>query len=475
MWRTAHAAYFGFNAVYPKTSLQLTLLAGLWGLLPPTVSSAMLLVSTKLIDTRLTGAYVALGLISALLCWIVMGRDHPDRGTIPSGFLSVVGHVVIGWLVVVATLLLIGYATKTSAIFSRRALFLWAAVTPTLLAIAAVCLHQWMRSITASSSNARRAVIVGMSRSSSRLARLARNRPELGLKVVCAFDPDRRLSTSGLDFETRSDLRAVQSYVNVHRIDVVFMALPVGTRRTEAILRSLRDTTASVYLIPDVSIVDLIQAHSDDIDGIPVIALCESPFQGVRGLMKRTTDIVFATVILLLALPVMAAIAIAVRANSPGPVIFRQHRYGLDGERITVYKFRTMSVLEDGPIVQAQRNDPRVTAVGRFLRRTSLDELPQLINVLQGRMSLVGPRPHAVAHNEQYRKVISGYMVRHKVPPGITGLAQINGCRGETMTLEDMQRRIDYDLEYLRRWCWLLDLKIMVKTCALLLRDERAY
>jgi putative colanic acid biosynthesis UDP-glucose lipid carrier transferase len=172
----------------------------------------------------------------------------------------------------------------------------------------------------------------------------------------------------------------------------------------------------------------------------------------------------------------MAAIALAIKLTSPGRVLFKQDRYGLDGERIVVYKFRTMRVAENGAnVVQATRNDPRVTPVGRILRRTSLDELPQLINVLQGRMSLVGPRPHAVAHNEQYRKLISGYMVRHKVTPGITGLAQVSGCRGETSSLEDMERRVNYDLEYLRHWCWLLDLKIIVRTAMLIFRDKHAY
>ena len=210
---------------------------------------------------------------------------------------------------------------------------------------------------------------------------------------------------------------------------------------------------------------DLIQARSGELFGIPVVAMCETPFYGYRGVVKRMTDIAFASAVLLVAAPLMIAISLLVRYSSPGPVLFRQRRYGLDGHEIIVYKFRTMSVLEDGAKVsQATRDDARVTRLGRFLRRYSLDELPQLINVLQGRMSLVGPRPHAVAHNEEYRKLIKGYMLRHKVPPGITGLAQINGCRGETARVEDMQQRVDYDLEYLRRWSPLLDLRILLLT-----------
>ena len=231
-----------------------------------------------------------------------------------------------------------------------------------------------------------------------------------------------------------------------------------------------------MYLIPDVSLYDLIQARVGDVDGIPVIALCESPLHGTDGAMKRFTDIVFAALLLVVAAPVMVLIALAIKLDSPGRVFFKQDRYGLDGERIVVYKFRTMTVCENGDrVVQAKRDDARVTRVGRVLRRTSLDELPQLINVLQGRMSLVGPRPHAVAHNEEYRKLISGYMVRHKVTPGMTGLAQVSGCRGETSTLDDMRRRVQYDLEYLRQWCWLLDIKIMLRTLVLLVRDKRAY
>jgi putative colanic acid biosynthesis UDP-glucose lipid carrier transferase len=172
----------------------------------------------------------------------------------------------------------------------------------------------------------------------------------------------------------------------------------------------------------------------------------------------------------------MAAIAIAIKLSGSSGVIFKQRRYGLDGAEITVYKFRTMTVAEDGPhIAQATRNDARVTPLGRFLRRYSLDELPQLINVLQGRMSVVGPRPHAVAHNEQYRKIIRGYMVRHKVMPGITGLAQINGCRGETSKIEDMERRVHFDLEYLRLWSIGLDLRILARTLSSWLRDTKAY
>jgi putative colanic acid biosynthesis UDP-glucose lipid carrier transferase len=197
---------------------------------------------------------------------------------------------------------------------------------------------------------------------------------------------------------------------------------------------------------------------------------------GLNSAIKRASDIVLGLAILLLLVPLMLAVGLAVRLTSPGPVIFRQRRYGLYGEEIIVYKFRSMTVTDDGgTIVQAAHNDQRLTPIGAVLRRSSLDELPQFINVLQGRMSIVGPRPHAVAHNELYRKLIKGYMLRHKVKPGITGWAQVNGMRGETATLDKMQKRIQYDLDYLRSWSVWLDLWIILKTVKVVLARDNAH
>jgi putative colanic acid biosynthesis UDP-glucose lipid carrier transferase len=247
-------------------------------------------------------------------------------------------------------------------------------------------------------------------------------------------------------------------------------------QRVLDLLEDLRDTTASIYYVPDVFVFDLIQSRTGEILGMPVVAMCETPFFGYRGVIKRLTDVTFSLAGLLLLSPLLLAVAIAVKLSSPGPVIFKQRRYGLDGREIRVFKFRTMSVVEDGDSIrQATRDDSRITPIGRVLRRYSIDELPQLLNVVIGNMSLVGPRPHAVAHNEEYRKLIKGYMMRHKVLPGITGLAQINGCRGETAKLEEMKARIEFDLDYLRRWSPALDLKILVKTVLMLLGDRKAY
>ena len=193
-------------------------------------------------------------------------------------------------------------------------------------------------------------------------------------------------------------------------------------------------------------------------------------------LAKRISDVVLGTIILILISPLLLAVAIGVKLSSPGPVIFRQRRNGLDGDEIVVYKFRSMTSQDNGAVVQqATKNDPRITPFGAFIRRTSLDELPQFFNVLQGSMSIVGPRPHAVAHNEQYRRLIKAYMVRHKVKPGITGWAQVNGHRGETETIEKMQARVEYDLEYLRNWSLGLDLQIIVRTIRLVFFDRHAF
>ena len=206
------------------------------------------------------------------------------------------------------------------------------------------------------------------------------------------------------------------------------------------------------------------------------MALCETPFYGLKGVAKRASDIVIALIALILLSPLLLAVAIAVKLTSPGSVIFKQRRYGLDGHQIIIYKFRSMTVTEDSEsVLQATRNDRRLTKIGSILRRYSLDELPQFVNVLQGRMSVVGPRPHAVAHNEQYRRLVKGYMVRHKVTPGITGLAQVSGYRGAIESVEKMNRRIELDLEYLRNWSLMLDIQIILKTIVLLFTDKSAY
>jgi len=232
----------------------------------------------------------------------------------------------------------------------------------------------------------------------------------------------------------------VAQFARLHGVTSIYIALPLSNvPRIGELVRELRDTTASVYFVPNLFAFDLVQARCVEINGMPAFSICDSPLQGMSALWKRALDLTLAALALLLLWPVFVAVAVAIKYSSAGPVFFKQRRYGLNGEEILVYKFRSMTVCEDGPVItQATRQDRRVTPIGAFLRRTSLDELPQILNVIEGKMSFVGPRPHAVAHNEEYRKLISGYMIRHKVRPGITGWAQVNG--GIRTTRNERQR-----------------------------------
>ncbi|EMB6255565.1 TPA: undecaprenyl-phosphate glucose phosphotransferase [Serratia marcescens] len=249
-------------------------------------------------------------------------------------------------------------------------------------------------------------------------------------------------------------------------IDRIYIAMPMEQEQEiKRITAELTDTTCSVMLIPDLFTFNLLQSRSEEINGVPVIPLFDSPMSGVNAIIKQIEDFTLALLIILFISPVLLIIACLVKLTSPGPVIFKQKRYGIDGKAIEVWKFRSMSVMENGDkVIQATRGDSRITPLGAFLRSTSLDELPQFFNVLKGDMSIVGPRPHAIAHNEQYRKLISGYMLRHKMKPGITGWAQINGWRGETDTLDKMEKRVEFDLEYIRNWSVWFDLKIIFLT-----------
>lgn len=466
-------------------SFSIALLALLEAIVPAAISVGLLYGLCILYDAEFKGFYVALAVLAATLSFMLPAPRSRQQSTPQllsplSPTLPIAGRVVVRWMVVVSILLAVGFITKYSADFSRKVMVSWIVVTPALIILASLCLQEIKRHLMSDRAMVRRVAFAGYNEVSQALARRIAESAELtGLKAEGFFD-DRsadRLGLAGGRTRLLGSLHDLTSFVKRRGVDVVFVALPVRhIQRVMQLLDELRDTTASIYYVPDIFAFDLIQARSGELFGIPVVALCETPFCGYRGVVKRITDIALAASILLIVSPLLLVLAAMVRMSSPGPIIFAQRRYGLDGREITVWKFRSMTVVEDGErVVQARKHDARITRVGRFLRRYSLDELPQLFNVLQGRMSLVGPRPHAVAHNEEYRKLIKGYMVRHKVPPGMTGLAQVNGCRGETSRIEEMQARVNYDLEYLRRWTPLLDLKILVLTAVRLVRDEKAY
>jgi len=386
-------------------------------------------------------------------------------------------EIVTGWTAVVGLLGLLGWATHTLGAFDPRAILAWTLATPGVLFAAHRLLPLVLPRLLAVEGLQKVAVIAGANELGRKLAERLRD-PILGVRFAGYFDDRAEGRLQSLPAaQNLGGLARLADYARAHRVGVIYIALPMASQpRILRLLEDLRDTTASIYFVPDIFVSDLIQARVDSIGGLPVVAVCESPFFGFNGVVKRLSDFILAALILLLVSPLMLAIAIGVKLSSHGPVLFRQRRYGLDGRKIVVYKFRTMTVAEDGDVVrQATRNDSRITRFGAFLRRTSLDELPQFINVLQGRMSVVGPRPHAVAHNEIYRKLIRGYMIRHKVRPGITGLAQVNGFRGETETVEKMKARIEHDLAYLRNWSLLLDLQVILKTVVVVLGRQNAY
>jgi putative colanic acid biosynthesis UDP-glucose lipid carrier transferase len=439
--------------------------------LDPLVAIATLAAAVSVFGAGFDGAC----LILALLVFAMTFPGGLARDSGSAGDLML--DIVTGWVAIVGLLGLLGWATHTIEAFDQRVILAWALATPAALFTAHRLLPLVLPRVLAAEGLQKVAVIAGANELGRKLAERLRD-PMLGTRIAGYFDDRGAGRLQNLPAaQNLGGLARLADYARSQRVDVIYIALPMASQpRILRLLEDLRDTTASIYFVPDIFVSDLIQARVDSIGGLPVVAVCESPFHGFNGMVKRASDFVFAALILVLISPLLLAIAAGVKLSSPGPILFKQRRYGLDGRKIVVYKFRTMTVAEDGDMVrQATRNDSRITRFGAFLRRTSLDELPQFINVLQGRMSVVGPRPHAVAHNELYRKLIRGYMIRHKVRPGITGLAQVMGFRGETDTVEKMNARIEHDLTYLRSWSLLLDLQIILKTVVVVLQKHNAY
>ncbi len=412
------------------------------------------------------------------LCLLVFALTFPGRNRFHDRPLNAAVDIVTSWVGLLLILALCGYATRSLHFFDTTVLLWWGLLTPVLLWSAVFAGRKLLRWEAARPHNRRRVVIIGAGPLGVRVAQALVARGTTWLEVLGYFD-DRggeRVHTEAAPLRLGT-LAEAAPFIRSQGVHEVYITLPLGSQpRIVELMEQVQGTTASVFFVPDVFGISIIQGRLQDMNGVPVVGICETPFTGTNAVAKRVSDVVLASLILLLISPVLVAVAIGVKLSSPGPVIFRQRRNGLDGEEIVVWKFRSMTTQDDGSVVrQATRGDPRITPFGAFIRRTSLDELPQFFNVLQGRMSIVGPRPHAVAHNEQYRQIIKAYMVRHKVKPGITGWAQVNGHRGETDTLEKMQARVEYDLAYLRNWSLGLDLQIIARTVKLVFFDRKAY
>lgn len=424
--------------------------------------------------------------IATVLFYMLAGIKHLYRSWRTERVSREILYVTEAWLGVAGLTLVAVYVLQDSMGYPPATMALWCLVTPALLVSWRIAVRLVLREARVRGYNSRKLAIAGSGELARHVARVVDGNPWMGFRIVGLFD-----NLEGPSDDVRPDGRRVRSLdimVDLARrgdVDAVYMALPAGRSERSAadLIGQLSDSTASVYLVqdrrsraadevqtsrqvlPDLRRFDVLHRTCMDIAGIKAVSIYESPFMGQDRWIKRMEDIVISGfALMVLAIP-MAIIATGVKLSGPGPVLFKQRRYGLDGRQILVWKFRSMNVCEDGDkVTQASRNDNRVTPFGAFIRRTSLDELPQFFNVFGGTMSIVGPRPHAVAHNEYYRGMIGGYMLRHKVKPGITGWAQINGWRGETDSVDKMGRRIDYDLDYIRNWSLLFDLQIIFMT-----------
>jgi putative colanic acid biosysnthesis UDP-glucose lipid carrier transferase len=422
-------------------------------------------------DTTLLSPELAIGTLVAIAVFNIVGDANGlYRSTLRSAPNKVeVGKVWLSWGFTPPILLTVAFATKTGDDYSRIVTLVWFLLAPSLISGVRFASRQVRGELYRRGVATRSVYIVGATKMGAMIAQRIVDDPASGMRVAGYFDdrdPERLHPMPEALGPPMGRLNELLDLARKGQVDIVYIALPLRAEsRINEIVRKLADSTASVYVVADFLVFDLVHAQWSNVQGLPVVSVFESPFYGVNGWLKRVEDLVLGSVILtMIALP-MAFIALGVKLSSPGPIFFRQRRYGLNGEEIRVLKFRTMTVLEDGgAVTQAKKGDARVTRFGGFLRRTSLDELPQFINVLMGEMSIVGPRPHAVSHNEMYRRMIHGYMLRHKVKPGITGWAQVNGWRGETDTVEKMEQRVNHDLHYIQNWGLLLDLKIIFKT-----------
>jgi putative colanic acid biosynthesis UDP-glucose lipid carrier transferase len=383
------------------------------------------------------------------------------------------GAASTGWLT-------LGLASGRAAAFSQVSIVTWFAVTPVLMLAVRIATRGVQCALLRWGYNTRWFAIVGVNELAFQLARNIEASPEMGLRLAGFFDdrPEERNPEIPASLgQCLGTLEELVEQARQGRIDRVYITFPMRAEgRIRGVLAKLGDTTASVYVVPDFFVFQLLHSRWTDVLGLPVVSVFETPIYGIDGLAKRLCDLALGIPALLLAALPMALVALAIRLTSAGPVLFRQRRYGLDGREIRVWKFRTMTVCEDGPkAVQARRGDARVTPLGAVLRQLSLDELPQLFNVLGGSMSLVGPRPHPNALNEQFRPLVEGYMLRHKVKPGITGLAQVHGARGETDSPEKMRRRIEFDHRYIREWSLWMDFTILLKTVIVVFSRKNAY
>ncbi len=442
------------------------------------ILSIVLLASVYAPSYDFTDGYLAVGLGAALIFGLV-GR-FTDIYTSWSGrpfFRDEAMRMVVTWLTTFFLIVFIIFVAKSSDQFSRVVLVGWLLTTPALLIISRYTLRTALSYLKRIGIHNRNIAIVGITDTGLHFANSINQQPESGLQVAGFYSVDSDNTSLPSTYAKIGGVAELLEAARNGTWDQIYLALPNQNQHFSShLISQLADTITPVRLIPDNFTHALLHNKYLEIADTPVLCIYDAPLSAQRALVKRAEDLIIGSLLLILLLPLMAVIAVAIKYSSPGPVLFKQSRHGLRGEAFQVWKFRTMTVCENGDVIkQATRNDARVTKVGAFLRKTSLDELPQFFNVLQGHMSIVGPRPHAIAHNEAYKALIPGYMQRHMMKPGITGWAQVNGWRGETDTLYKMQKRVECDMEYIRSWSLGLDLRIILATAFKALSDKNAY
>lgn len=461
-----------------------------WDFLSPALDAACIMTSLALIRwihaRQVDDVTMAVGLVTIVVFLLCSQLSGLHRRSDVNSADQEISSVAATWILTVLVMALLEFVTGCGEHFQRSSLITWVMLAPSLIGLGRMCLRIVQQGLLRRGIGTRRVAIAGQNELGWQTCQNILEQPGLGLRFVGFYDDrsDVRETEEVTDKNREANelkrTGSLAELVEVARrgeIDAVLITLPMRAEgRIRALLDQLSDSTASVYIVPDFFVFELLHSRLTNMGGLPAVSVFENPLFGVDGVVKRTADLIIASVAIVVGALPMLMIALAVKLSSPGPVLFRQRRYGLDGREILVWKFRSMRTCDNGGVIkQATKDDPRVTWIGGILRKTSLDELPQLFNVITGSMSLVGPRPHASAHNEQYRSLIRGYMLRHKVKPGITGLAQVNGCRGETETIDKMQRRIEWDHRYIRSWSIWLDIKILLKTIIVVLRRDEAY
>jgi putative colanic acid biosysnthesis UDP-glucose lipid carrier transferase len=444
----------------------------------PVTAVAFYVICLRLGSHSFSGTYFLIAVLTFAGAAELLGDSKVDHDA-PGASLELRWFldIVVRWIGVGLSVALVLYLSGLKVPATDPVFIAWFVLTPVVLWTGTIGMRHLLLYVGINHMQPRRAVIIGANQLGLLLEERILEQPLLRIELLGFFEDGEMVGPAHRKESLVGRISEVPDFVRKHGVNVVYITMPISPRPgTLQLLDALRDTVASVYFVPDLHALNIIQARVDVVHGMPMFAVYESPFFGVRSLAKRVSDIVLSLTILVCAAPVLLAVAIGVKRTSRGPIIFRQRRYGLDGREIMIYKFRSMTVTEDGATsyTQVTREDNRVTPFGAFIRRTSLDELPQLINVLEGSMSIVGPRPHAVAVNEHYRRLIPSYMFRHKVKPGITGWAQVNGYRGGD-DLSTMTKRIEFDLEYLKNWSIWFDLQIIVRTISVLWGDRHAF